>query len=324
MCLGVDGGNDDIVLTFNGNVPSFTALPLPLAFQMYNVVPASSNNNYHYAVRNFLQPQPGQWYHTVITVVPDTSAGLGAGNWYAWVNGVQQAWSGTVSRAAPGALLTSVQGASSVLNAVNRNQSYLGKSDFSDGNAQVTIDAFRVYDYALSPALISSLASAYGLLNVATGTNVSATITASNEDTQVAAALGSSNKAPIFSASFPSNPASLVGGTTNYQWQATDPQDSAAVAAYHPGVIVLTGATNSYIDLTTTYGPQSCGLLLPVFGGAGSGTFGTNQGVSFEMVSTKPNQTKPNSTAQHTTVVELSPRRPNSILTLCAARCCCA
>ena len=61
--LGVNGGTDDIVLTFDGNVPSFTpTFSLPLAFQIYNNVPTSNlNSAYHYAVRNFLRPIPGQW-----------------------------------------------------------------------------------------------------------------------------------------------------------------------------------------------------------------------------------------------------------------------
>ena len=203
---------------------------------------------------------------------------------YAWVNGVQVSWSGSVLPSAPGALFTSLQGASSIVNSVARGSSWLGKSDGGqDGNAAVTIDAFRVYDYALPPALISSLASAYGLLGVATSSNASVSYTASSEDTRVAAALAS-NKQPIFAASFAVDPAPFVGGRTNFQWNATDANDDAATAASHSGLIILNGQASSYIDLTTTYGPQSCGLLLPIFGGAGSGTFPTTQGVTFEMV----------------------------------------
>ena len=222
---------------------------------------------------------PSSRYHVVLTATPDSSVAPGGGNWFAWVNGVQVAWSGNVSRTAPGALWTSVQGAASVLNAVARPQSFLGKSDFSDGNAPVTIDAFRVYDYALTPALITSLASAYGLLNVATAPNASYPFpTNTAEDTRVNAALGT-NKAPIFAASFATNPTAAVGGAISYQWNATDSTDASKT-----GVVTFTGASNSFIDLTTTTGPNSCGQLLPIFGGAGSGTFGVNQGVTFEMV----------------------------------------
>ena len=280
--LGNGAGNDDVVMTFNGNVPGFTTMNLPLAFQIYN---SPSTAAYHYAIRNFLKPVVvGQWYHVVVEVVSDPTVAFGGANWYVWVNGVQVAWSGTVLPSAPGALYTSFEGAAFVNNAANRTLSYLGKSEFNDANAGITIDAFRVYDYALPASLIPQLAAAYGVLNQAMQPNTSLTIPVSAEDTQALAAL-QGTKAPIFSASFGTNPATLPGlAQLNYVWNASDPTDLSSVASYHTGVVVLNGASTSYIDLSTVSGPQSCGQLLPIFGGAGSGTFGSTQGVTFEMV----------------------------------------
>ena len=53
--------------------------------------------------------------------------------------------------------------------------------------------------------------------------------------------------------------------------------------ALHPGVVMLNGNASSYINLQQASGPQSCGLIVPIIGTAGSGT-GSSQGLSFEMV----------------------------------------
>lgn len=107
-----------------------------------------------------------------------------------------------------------------------------------------------------------------------------------DENSLVLAALGSGAKPPIFNTYFPSDPTALVGATAtglNYTWLQSDSADSAAVAATHQGVVKLTGAENSYIDVNTATGANSCGVVLPMIGGAGSGS-GSTQGWSVDMV----------------------------------------
>ena len=104
-----------------------------------------------------------------------------------------------------------------------------------------------------------------------------------NENSLVLAALGSGAKAPIFNAYFPSDPTATVGGSLNYSWLASDSNDNAATAATHQGLVSLSGAPNQYIDVTTATGANSCGLILPLIGGAGSGT-GSTQGWTVDMV----------------------------------------
>ena len=106
-----------------------------------------------------------------------------------------------------------------------------------------------------------------------------------SENSRVLAALGT-GKAPIFNAYFPSDPTSLVGATAtglNYTWLASDPNDSTSVAAFHQGLVSLSGAPNAYIDVGTATGANSCGVVLPLIGGAGSGT-GPTQGWSVDLV----------------------------------------
>ena len=268
--LGNGAGVDDVVLTWDGNNYG------RLGFQMYSA--SAAFPMYNYAFKDFMSyPVANQWYH-VVAVVQAVNPQQGSGNWFVYVNGQQLNYTGGI---VPGSFYNYVQGALTPQN-VSRTQSYLGKSDFGDPNAAVTIDAFRVWDYALTPALVQQLAAAYNL-NIPPTVNSSIAYNDNGEVAAAATAVLPGNPA-IFSATFPVNPATYVGGTTAYAWAAQEPLDSTAVANLHKGVVMLYGASNQYIDLTTTYGPQSCGLLLPVFGGAGSGTYGVNQGLTFELV----------------------------------------
>ena len=106
-----------------------------------------------------------------------------------------------------------------------------------------------------------------------------------SENSGVTAAL-SGGKAPIFNAYFPTNPTALVGAQAtglNYTWLQSDPADSPSVAAYHQGLVYLSGAPNSYIDVGTATGANSVGVVLPLIGGPGSGT-GASQGWSVDLV----------------------------------------
>ena len=104
-----------------------------------------------------------------------------------------------------------------------------------------------------------------------------------DENTRVLAALGSGAKAPIFNAYFPTNPSPIVNSPLNYTWAQSDPADNSTTAAYHQGVAILSGGPYSYIDVNIPTGSQSCGVVLPQIGGAGSGT-GASQGWTVDVV----------------------------------------
>ena len=209
-----------------------------------------------------------QWYHVVIALqtvptAPGTTAANPLGNWMIYVNGQLVNDSHYL---VPSTTMTYIQGAS-VPNPVTRTQQYLGKSDWNDPYWVGVIDAFRVYDYVLNATTVGQLAAAYGLNIPAPPAPQSVALPSSAELN-----LWQTNNlpyAPIFNAPFNENPNTLPGltGTTfGYQWQANDPYDTTTVQAQHKGLINFVGTTTSYIDLTTTTGPNSCGLILPTIG----------------------------------------------------------
>ena len=89
--------------------------------------------------------------------------------------------------------------------------------------------------------------------------------------------------APIFNAPFSVDPATsgTIGSSPAYTWMLQDPQDSPQLQRLHQGLIFV---NNSYIDLSTASGPNSVGLVMPIFGLPGSGSVGGTQGLSFEVV----------------------------------------
>ena len=218
----------------------------------------------------FLHPQPGQWYHVVIGMQPVGSATSGAANWYVYVNGQLLAYAAGLQ---PGTTLTSVQGANYPL-AVARPTSVLG-------TAIITLDAFRVYDYLLPAATVSNLANAYGL-NIPTPSQTAFAFPSNAETTAIQSVVSTM---PIFNAPFAQNPtmAPSVTSPTSYTWLQFDPLDTPAMQALHTGIISLNGSATSYVDLTTVFGPNSIGLLLPIIGLPGSGSPGTTQGMSVEV-----------------------------------------
>ena len=209
MFLGNGAGVDDVVISWDGNNYG------RLGFQMYN------NNqqfpSYNYAFKDFLSnPVANQWYH-VVAVVQAVNATLGTGNWFMYLNGQQLNYTGGV---VPGTFYNWLQGALTP-QSVPRQQSYLGKSDFGDPDAAVTIDAFRVWDYALTPAFVGQLAAAYNL-NIPAVNNASVSFTDNGE---YAAAAALVTRPPLFSATFPVDPATAVGPTA-YTWMQTEPLDT--------------------------------------------------------------------------------------------------
>lgn len=71
----------------------------------------------------------------------------------------------------------------------------------------------------------------------------------------------------------------MVGtGALNYAWIANQ-------SANHLGVVQLTGSLTSYINLSTSTGPNSAGATLPTIGGPGNFAYGNaQQGWTFEIV----------------------------------------
>ena len=174
---------------------------------------------------------------------------------------------------------------------ITRWYNYLAASVWGDPPASYLLDAFRVYDYALTQTQVQAMATSYGLNSAApipttppVQTNLN--IPAMTED-QVAATLVP--RPALFNGSFALNPQPYVapstGATLNYQWLQFDPMDSLTVAGKHQGLIVLSGAVGSYIDLGTNQGANSVGMVMPTIGGAGFYPFGDpRQGMSFELV----------------------------------------
>ena len=278
-----DGANlDNIIITWDGNV----AQSGRIGFQVETN--SATFPLYNYAIEDFLTPVPGQWYHIVVEMQRNANAvngiGGGAANWYVYVNGQQYNWADALSS---GAFMTPMQGTGGTPypQAIARPNSYLGKSDWGDPNFIATYDAFRVYNYLLNATTVQQLATAYGLYSTNPPIPVSYTWPASAESTMVNSLPGVT-RPPIFNAAFSYDPTNAVGvgaGGLNYNWMAFDPADPQN--ALHQGIIQLNGSAQSFIDLSTNAGPNSCGLVLPVFGGAGSGSLANGtMGVTFDMV----------------------------------------
>ena len=168
------------------------------------------------ALKQIFRPNIGQWYHIVFGVQAVNPL-TGSANWYLYVNGQQMAFSNSM---VPGAFYTWQQGAI-YPPAVNRPLSYIAKSDWSDNNDQVYLDAFRVYDYLLDNATVQSLAALYGL-NQPFPTVSSRLV---QNGTEYLTNVATVPTPPIFSANFEANPASYVGPTA-YQWLAQDPNEA--------------------------------------------------------------------------------------------------
>ena len=228
------------------------------------------------ATIEFFAPVPGQWYHITWTMAPSPSLAAGTAVWSLYINGRLLNYAAAL---VPSSTLTPIQGANMPPASV-RTIASLAKDSFAD-TMVVTIDAFRVYDYLLPAATVQSLANAYGLLAPVSVQPTSYQYAPSTETTRLNSLVPT---APIFNANFAVNPtANLAIPFTAYQWAAADPSDTPAMQALHPGVVLLNGSASSFINLQQASGPNSCGLVLPIIGTAGSGT-GSSQGLSFEMV----------------------------------------
>ena len=204
------------------------------------------------------QPVLNQWYHIMVTMTPtNTTAWLG--NWVMYVNGQ----------------VVQTQTGGNYPLPVTRVSSYIGGSDWADAAIAATYDAVRIYDYAVSPAMVSQLATMYGL-NAGSSSGGSVGF---NEDVQVNSILAAASLArPVMNCSFTTQPAS----TLNYRWMASDPSDTTANQGVHQGLAYLNGVGSSldasagsyaYIDLNAASGPNSCGAALPTYGAGVSAAY---------------------------------------------------
>ena len=166
---------------------------------------------------------------------------------------------------------------------VYRPLSFLGGSDYNNANLIITIDAFRIYDYALSAATVSTLYNTLYNPGGAVGTSTGSSGGGSGTCTTVTGSTGGDfavaglvSRAPVLNLNFTSSPTCSTGVAPAWTWAASDTTDTSANAALHQGVAVLTGAATSWIDLTTASGSQSAGVALPgkLFGGPGFGGSG--------------------------------------------------
>lgn len=108
---------------------------------------------------------------------------------------------------------------------------------------------------------------------------------------------------PFYSLTFDVDPTSLVGGTTNYAWLATDSSEDCPYV--HSGIVNLgltsgnggnsDGSGLGYIDLNATTGPNSAGSALTSLANVGSPSTGLvtqgTSGWSFEFTGKAYSQT---------------------------------
>ena len=219
---------------------------------------ASNNNN------NFDGTWiPGQWYHVVFVIAQlgnGSTLGNGQGNWTVYVNGVQS--------------LTLTDTFYPV--AVVRQNAMVGNSNWGDELWAGLLDAFNVYDAALTAAEVLTLSSA--ALGGATPTLA---CTATSAATAVPAA------AVYYSNTFATNPITALGvAAPTYQWVSFDPSDSNSAQSLHQGLLLLNGTTNAggYANLTATSGSSAvASYSLRAVGGQGTGAISDGTlGWSFE------------------------------------------
>ena len=269
--------NNDWTLGFDGS--DLTQFLL----ETYNAGALTPNFTHGWVQMETLQV--GTWYH--ITVVQTPVGSLGGANWYVYVNGALYNWAAVLNGGNP-ITVTPTQGAN-MPQPIPRSQAYIGKSNWNDPLLAATVDAIRIYDYALTQTQITALATLYNLNANAAGTGLNpqaypapgtqaANFASIQSTTAPEYALGTTlgfGFDPFFSAPFSQNPAPAVGGSTGYTWVQADPTDSAAVQAQHQGVILLNGTTNTFVDLVQVTGPNSIGQSLPILFGQSAGTGAT-------------------------------------------------
>ena len=266
---------NDFTITWDGNDNNETGLVPGLAVQQLS----AATTQYNYASCPLIKPVMNQWYHIAV-VMQAVNVSAASATWFIYVNGQLLPYS---TQLQSGATFTAFQGANLPL-PVARPQSYIGRSDYGDPTLSAIFDAVRVYDYALSSSQVSALASAYNLntgVSLPTPSNDQSLPTTSETNFWQNAGI---SRTPVLNAVFPADPSNVIGTTRAYTWASSDPTDTnATVAGYHQGVVVLSNTTGSFIDLSTPTGPNSAGLVVGTFGGAGSGS-GSQQGWTLELV----------------------------------------
>jgi len=215
-------------------------------------------------------------YHVVWTFIPVDQT-ISSANWQIYVNGQLQNWAHEIT---PNTTFTPIQGANYPLRVV-RDEAYLGKSSWNDPTMSVVYDAFRVYDYVVTPQQVRSFATAYACYEPVT-IPTPANNFAFPDSTESTNWQNFAPRAPVMNAVFSEDPITAVGGRRNYGYMSVDGVDTPAIQAFHRGLIVLNGSDSSYVDLTTHTGPLSIGRVMPTFGPT-SGT-GSTAGTTVSIV----------------------------------------
>jgi hypothetical protein len=281
FCIGNGAGPADILMGFNG---AFNNGNFEIDFTMDTATGLSGPRTNSGAGNIVVTPviNLGSWYHMVVVVQQVDAAGQYA-NWFAYVNGVQSGATGTTQFTVPDAA---------------RPGAYLGRSCYNpDALFNGTIDAFRIYNSALTADQVSSLyAQQMGNCTIPVVANPIIT----SLFPFIPFANISTPPTPIWSLNFSSNPIpTAVGanGTASYTWESVDLGDVPCnVSTYHQGLILLAGGPDvtenwsdpSWVNLSATTGPNSVGnAVLPILGGPtfsnGSISAG-NAGLTFEVV----------------------------------------
>lgn len=138
---------DSLAVTWNGRQTADQLLAVH-NFNNLNPVPTSPPEE---AIQNFLHPSLNRWYHITIVMQPTKPLDRFGGVWRMYVDGTLVNRSSTVG---------------GYPNAVHRGNSYIGHSQWGlsddDKNSMMVVDALRIYDRALLPTQVASLARMYG------------------------------------------------------------------------------------------------------------------------------------------------------------------
>ena len=231
--------NNDIVLGWDAN---------NLQFQF----DVCDGNGREYQTGDAMGPLTvGAWYHMVVVAQPVIPSN-GLANYLSYVNGQ----------------LYTAEANYPMIAAVNRQNAWFGRSNWQGGDANFSaeVDAFNIYNVALSDVQIAALAAT--ALGGSTNTGPS---TCSAAITCQAASSAAVVPTAWYNLTFSTNPQA-----SGYGWAQNDAGDNGCPFV-HQGVASFSGGTaasgGQYANLSSASGPYGVGTPLPgMIGGLGSGS----------------------------------------------------
>ena len=240
-----------------------------LTFGLYdtNTNTAMTGSEGHSAFQELVNPAVlEQWYHVVAVlqqVVPTGSqpveANTSHGAWWLYVNGQLM---GYPTGIVPNQFQSSCSCAALLLSRKDHTTPL-------DPNWSGLIDTFRIYNYALTGGQVGQLyAGEMGGCTVPTSTAAPdpATVTPNLLPRTTTGPV-----APIFSATFDTNPLLTTTGASGYGWSQVVTADSPTNQFLHRGLLQLTGGSSQFVNLALASGANSIGQTLPTIGGGTAG-----------------------------------------------------